>query len=297
MTIQNPVVWSWEQIRAARASLGADPPEAYWGEAARAKPVVVRRIGMEVIRTALAKGLEDFAANRTDVMFLCLLYPVIGFVLERLMFGAGTVEALFPVASGFAILGPIVGLGLYEMSRRHERDGATNWRDMFGVLRSPALPRIAGLAATLILLYLLWLVLAEVIYRATLATIYSLDDPVPTLARFIHDTFTTPQGWAMVLIGTAAGFVCAAVAFAISVVSFPLLLDRNVGLDEAVGASLRAIRLNPGPMAAWAALIAGGLILGSIPAFIGLIVVIPVLGHASWHFYRQVIGAAEEKDA
>lgn len=245
---------------------------------------------------ALAKGIEDFTAHRSDVMFACLLYPAIGLVLERLMFGAGAVEALFPAASGFALLGPVVGLGLYEMSRRRERFGTARWSDMFRVLRSPALPRIVGLALTLIFLYLLWLVLAEVIYRATLGATYGPDDPVPTLGRFLHDTFTTPAGWAMIVIGTLAGFACAAVAFAISVVSFPLLLDRGVGLNEAIGTSLRAIRTNPGPMALWAALIAGGLILGSLPAFIGLIVTLPVLGHASWHLYRQLIGE-EEKPA
>jgi len=293
MTIQNPVVWSWEQIRAAQRTLASDPPETYWGRAGEAKAIRIRRIGTSEVRLALAKGVEDFTAHRTDVMFACLLYPVIGLVLERLMFGYGAVEALFPVASGFAILGPIVGLGLYEMSRRRELYGEARWIDMFRVLRSPALGRIAGLAATLIVLYLLWLVLAEVIYRATLGATYGLDDPGPTLGRFLHDTFTTRAGWMMIVIGTGVGFLIAAVAFAVSVVFFPLLLDRGVGLNEAIGASLRAIRINPGPMALWAALIAAGLVLGSIPAFIGLIVIIPVLGHASWHLYRQLVMAEE----
>jgi uncharacterized membrane protein len=294
MTIQNPVLWSWQHIQASARALGAVPAEDYWAGENRAensgrREVVIRRIALADLRAALAKGVADFGANRTDVLFLCLVYPAVGLVLERVMFGHGAVQILFPLASGFAILGPFLALGLYEMSRHRERDGAASWTDAFRVLGSPAIGRIALLGAALIVIFLLWLVLAQVIYTATLGASYGLDAPAPTLAQFLHDALTTKPGWMMTGIGVVAGFCCAVVAFLIGVVSFPLLLDRDVGLNTAVATSILAVAANPGPMAAWAAIVAGALVLGSLPFLLGLIVVLPVLGHATWHLYRALV--------
>lgn len=294
MTIQNPVLWSWQHIQASARALGAVRAEDYWAGEARAgrggwHEVVIRRIRLSDLRAALAKGVADFGANRTDVLFLCLIYPAAGLVLEQIMFGRGAVQILFPLASGFAILGPIFALGLYEMSRRRERDGTASWTDAFRVLGSPAIGRIALLGAALIVIFLLWLVLAQVIYAATLGARYGLDAPAPTLAQFLRDALTTTPGWAMIGIGVATGFWCAVVAFVIGVISFPLLLDRDVSLNTAVATSILAVAANPGPMVAWAAIVAGALVLGSLPFLLGLIVVLPVLGHATWHLYRALV--------
>ncbi len=291
MTIQNPVIWSWQHIEGAARGIGAVPAAEYWAEdgGAARRGIVINHIHLADIRAALAKGLADFGANRSDVLFLCLIYPAAGLVLEHVMFGRGAVQILFPLAAGFAILGPLFALGLYEMSRRRDAGGATSWADAFRILGSPAIGRIALLGAALILIFLLWLVLAQVIYLATLGAYYGIDAPAPTLAQFLHDALTTRPGWVMIGLGAIAGLWCALAAFLIGAISFPLLLDRDVGLHTAIATSILAVAANPGPMAAWAAIIAGALALGSAPFLLGLIVVLPVLGHATWHLYRALV--------
>lgn len=291
MTIQNPVIWSWQLIQASARAIGAEGMEAYWDRSAAdsGRAWVIRRITLADLRAALARGMADFGASRTDVLFLCLIYPAAGLILEQVMFGRGAVQILFPLASGFAILGPFFALGLYEISRRRERDGTASWADAFRVLGSPAIGRIALLGAALIVIFLLWLVLAQVIYMATLGAYYGLDMPAPTLAQFLHDALTTKPGWAMIAIGVVTGFCCAVVAFLIGVISFPLLLDRDASLNTAIATSILAVVANPGPMVAWAAIVTGLLVLGSLPFLVGLIVVLPVLGHATWHLYRALV--------
>ena len=109
------------------------------------------------------------------------------------------------------------------------------------------------------------------------------------MSAFVHDVFTTDLGWTMIGLGIGIGFLFAVGVLAISVVSVPLLLDRDVGLFAAIGASLRAVLTNPGPMAAWGLIVAAGLVLGTAPLFLGLIFVMPVLGHATWHLYRRLV--------
>ena len=149
----------------------------------------------------------------------------------------------------------------------------------------PAIGAIALLGLLLVGIFLLWLVAAEVIYVMTLGP----EAPV-SLAAFAHAVLGTGAGWAMIGIGVGAGFLFAALVLAISVVSFPLLLDRNVGIDIAVSTSVRVVLANPGAMAAWGAIVVAALVLGSLPALVGLAVVMPVLGHATWHLYRRAVG-------
>src|SRR4030095_6177497 len=186
--------------------------------------------------------------------------------------------------SGFALIAPLFGVGLYEMSRRRELGTATGWADAFAVVRSPAIGSVMALGLVLIGLFGLWLAAANLIYTVTLGP----DQPVSALA-FARDAVTTPQGWTMVILGVGIGFLFALLVLTISVVSFPLLLDRNVGLRAAVATSFRAVRLNPGPMAVWALILAAGLGAGAIPLLIGLAIVLPILGHATWHLYRKVV--------
>jgi len=232
----------------------------------------------------LKRGFDDFGANRTDVIFLCVLYPVLGLVLARLVFGYEALPLLFPLAAGFALVGPVAALGLYEMSRRREEGAEVTWMDAIGVLRSPSIGSIAYLAVFVVMIYVLWLLVAQTIYALTLGPA-----PPASVSSFLHDVFNTGRGWAMIGIGVGIGFIFAVAVFTISVVSFPLLLDRNVGVGTAVRTSVRAVLLNPVQMALWGLIITAGLVLGSIPFFLGLVVVLPVLGHATWHLYRSVV--------
>ena len=280
MHIRNPVEWTVDQLRLAGHAVeragqprGLDLPAP-----------AVRRIGYADIREALERGLDDFAAFRTDVAFLCIVYAFAGLVLARLAFGYDLLPLVFPLASGFALIGPIAAVGLYEMSRRREETGEASWADAFDVFRSPSLGAIVGLGLVLLALFLVWLGAAMAIYDLTLGP-----EPPASISAFAHDVLTTARGWAMIVIGCGVGFLFALIVLSISVVSFPLLLDREVGLTTAVMTSLRAVAANPRPMALWGLIVAGGLVLGSIPAFLGLIVVMPTLGHATWHLYRRVV--------
>jgi uncharacterized membrane protein len=279
--IRNPVEWSWDQLKLLTHALGS-AARSIRGTAS-AVPAV-RRIEIADLRDVLARGLSDFGAYRTDVFFLCLIYPVVGLVLARVAFGHDMLPLVFPLASGFALIGPVAAIGLYELSRRRELGIDTTWADAFSVVSSPAFGTILVLGLVLLTIFLLWLVAAYVIYLITLGP-----EPPASIASFIRDVFTTSAGWAMIVVGNGVGFLFALLVLAISVVSFPLLLDRDVGLYAAVRTSVRAVVANPGPMAIWGLIVAGGLVLGSIPFLLGLAIVLPVLGHATWHLYRKVV--------
>ncbi len=283
--IRNPIEWTWDQLRLATLAVGsAGRSLRRIGENLHSPAPAVRRIGVADLKDVLAKGLDDFGAYRTDVIFLCVIYPVAGLVLGRLAFGYEMLPLLFPLASGFALVGPFAAVGLYEMSREREQGVHVTWANAFGVVRSPSFPAIVVLGLLLMIIFLAWLAAAEAIYLVTLGPA-----PPASIASFARDVFTTGAGWVMIVVGVGVGFLFALLVLTISVVSFPLLLDRNVGIDTAVLTSVRAVVANPGPMAMWGLIVAGGLVIGSLPLFVGLIIVMPVLGHATWHLYRKVV--------
>jgi uncharacterized membrane protein len=228
--------------------------------------------------------VEDFGACRTDVIALCLFYPVIGILLAWLALDRNLVPLLFPVISGFALVGPVAGVGLYEMSRMREVGEEPSWFHAFAVVKSPSFAAIVALGLLLGAVFVVWLVAAHGIYSATLGP-----EPPTSIGTFFRDTFTTGAGWVMIIAGCIVGFFFAALVLASSVVSFPLLLDRDVGLPVAVITSLRVTAANPVPITLWGLIATAGLVIGSIPLFLGLIVVLPILGHATWHLYRRTV--------
>jgi uncharacterized membrane protein len=283
MHIRNPVEWGWAQLRQAGQVVGTGHVDGEAHERLTA-PLPVRRINAGDLKDVLQKGLQDFAACRTDAMFLCVIYPVMGLVLARLVSGYELLPLLFPLASGFALIGPFAAIGLYEMSRRRERGEEISWAAAFGVLGSRSIGAILALGLLLAVIFVIWIGTAWAIYALTLGP------GAPTsVTSFLRDVLTTPAGWAMIVLGIGMGFLFACLAFAISAVSFPLMVDRDATLGAAIGTSLRAVRANPGPMALWGLIVATGLVLGSIPVLLGLVVVLPVLGHATWHLYRKLV--------
>lgn len=277
--INNPPGWGVNFI----TSIYQARPAAGHGPRVGVRPRA-RRIGFADLRWALQRGMEDFAAVRTDVITLCVFYPLVGLALARLATGNNLLPLIFPLISGFALVGPVAAVGLNEMSRLREEGLPVSWADAFGVLRSPAIGGIALLASILLLLFLLWLYASNGVYELTLGP-----KPPASAGAFLHDVFLTPAGWAMAAFGIGVGFVFAVIALLISAVSFPLLLDRHVPLDVAIRTSVRVVTKNPVTMAGWGLIVAAGLVIGSIPALLGLIIILPVLGHATWHLYRRAV--------
>lgn len=281
--IENPFEFLIEKLSWGVVDIGkavVPHPERHIGQAIPQ----VRRIEAADLWDALRKGWADLAATRDDILFVGLIYPVAGLFLAALASGNDLMPMVFPLASGFAILGPVAAVGLYEMSRKREQGDNVTWGDAFGVLRSPALMSILGLGVVLLALFGLWLAAA---YQINLATLGAAAPP--TFLAFTHNVFWTQAGWTLIAAGIGVGFLFAMAAFVIGVVSFPLLLDRDVGMWVALRTSVRAVAANPGVMALWGLIVAGALVLGSLPALVGLILVMPLLGHATWHLYRKVV--------
>lgn len=245
---------------------------------------VVRKIGIDDVKQALASGFDDFWAMPTHVIFLSLIYPVIGLLLGYAVFGLELLPLVYPLAAGFALLGPFAAIGLYELSRRREMGLDTSWRHAFDVVHSPSFRAIIMLGLILLLLFIIWIWAANEIYVANFGY-HKFESP----RAFAGAVLGTREGHNLIVAGNLIGGLFALIAFMVSVVSFPLLLDRNVGVAVAVATSLKAVFVNPIPMACWAAIIAAGLVIGSLPFLVGLAIVMPVLGHASWHLYRRVV--------
>jgi uncharacterized membrane protein len=247
-------------------------------------PPVIRTIGVMDLKDVLARGMSDFSAMPTHALFLCLIYPIAGLILARVSLGYDVLSLLFPLAAGFALLGPFAAVGLYELSRQREQGLDPSWQDALDVLHVPSRGAIAELGLLLVAVFVLWVAVAEAIYVANFG-----HEPAASIPDFVRQVFTTPAGWMLIIVGNGIGFLFALMVLIISAVSFPLLLDRNVGAVEAVLTSVRAVAVNPVPMAVWGLIVAGLLIIGCLPFFVGLAVVVPVLGHSTWHLYRKVV--------
>jgi len=248
-----------------------------------ARPAI-RHITPSDLWQSLKLGLDDFSAMPSHAVFLCAIYPLLGIFLIELTLGNSMLPLAFPLAAGFALVGPFAAIGLYELSRRREAGLDNTSSDMLGVLHSPSLGAIIALGLLLMAIFLIWLAVAEAIYIANFG--YT---PPASLAQFVHEVLQTPAGWRLIIEGTGVGFLFAVVALTISAVSFPLLLDRDVGAAVALLTSIRVVLANPFTMALWGLIVAALLVIGSLPFFLGLTVVVPVLGHATWHLYRRAV--------
>ncbi len=256
----------------------------YVGQALGSDLPVIRKVAPSDIKDALIKGFDDFRAMPSHIVFLTLVYPICGMVLAYLTSQENLLQLLFPLASGFALVGPFAAIGLYEMSRRREIGLDTSWRHAFAVIRSPSIPSIIALGFVLFCIFALWVAAAQVLYGLLFGPI-----PPASYTAFLGDVFSSGRGWALILIGCFIGFCFAVLAFSISVVAFPLLLDRDVGAAAAVSASVKTVLRNPAAMTLWGLTIAVLLLIGSLPLFLGLVVIMPVLGHATWHMYRKAV--------
>ena len=240
----------------------------------------IRHIGVAEVKQSLAAGIADFLAMPSHLVFLGLIYPLAGIWLVV----GDEPPLIFPLLSGFALIGPFAAIGLYEMSRRRELGLDVSWWHAFDVLRSHAIFTLLSLGLLLLVIFALWEFTAQALYRALLGP-----EQPESWQEFLSAVFGTTQGWKLIGFGTAIGFVYAVVAFCISVTSFPLVLDRNVSVPNAILTSVKSVLENPLPMALWGLIVAVSLACGILLLFAGLAVVMPVLAHATWHLYRSVV--------
>lgn len=246
---------------------------------------VLRKIGPADLSDALIKGVNDFLpvvdllANTMFAVVFSINYALLCIYL----FNAG-LPLLFPFMSGLALIGPFIAIGFFEVSRRRELGLQTSWSHVAELRHSPSMVSILTLGVMLLILFVSWMAAAEHLYRWLFGTW------VPeSLQGFLTEVLTTSRGWALIILGNAIGFVFAVVALSVSAVSFPMLLDHNVGMAVAVQTSVRTVLLSPLTMALWGVIIGVSLAIGFLFAFVGLVFVVPVLAHASWHLYRKAV--------
>ncbi len=239
---------------------------------------------MKDLWQALKEGFDDFKAKPSHVVFLCVIYPLFALLLTVFLIGQNLLHLVFPMVSGFTLIGPVVSLGLFEMSRRRERGLDVTWSSAFDFVHSSSFAPIAALSVAMMLLYVAWLYMAQLIYFGTVGTV-----PPDSISDFATQLFTTRRGGALIFYGNGVGFLFAVMALSISVVGFPLALDRPVTATTAAMTSIKAVFSNSFVMAVWGLIVVVLLAAGSILFLIGLAYVLPILGHATWHLYRKLV--------
>jgi uncharacterized membrane protein len=260
------------------ATLGAASPHPPMVHAS------LRPIGVEDLRFALAKGVEDFLAMPTHVLFVIMIYPIAGVIIGAVTFELDLIPLLFPLASGFALIGPFAAIGLYELSRRREAGLDTSWAHAYEPLKARSAGSIAVVGLVLMGIFMAWLVIAMGLYWALYGT-----QKQDSIFAFAEEVLTTERGWVLIVLGNLVGFAFSLISLAVSVVSIPMLVDRDVDALTAIETSLAVVRSNPRTMLLWGFIVAGLLVMGMLPLFVGLAVVMPILGHATWHLYRRAV--------
>jgi len=257
---------------------------AFQTTAAEYTHLEVRKLRLVDLFDVLDKGIDDFRAKPTHLFFLAVIYPAATLFAALVVTDGDLMPLIFPMLSGLVLIGPFVGLAMEEMSRHRERGLDMSWTTAFNFFTSPSFKDIALLGLLTIALFLLWVAAADTIYVMTLGDSWQV-----SVEDFTRSILTTRSGWALVVVGNFVGLLFAITSLCIGVISFPLLLDRQVGVAVAVETSVRAVIANPLIMAVWGIIVGASLIIGALPLLVGLAVVIPVLGHATWHLYRKVV--------
>ncbi|HVI06296.1 MAG TPA: DUF2189 domain-containing protein [Sphingomicrobium sp.] len=255
------------------------------GMPGKSAEIPVRKISNEDLKIALKQGLDDFSAFRGDIIFAGLVYTTIGLAAVVMTASAPLMPFFLPVVAGVGLLGPVAAVGFYELALRREAgEKDIHWFHFLDVRKRPSVDDLGFVAGLLLAIFFGWLLAAGALY----ALLFGWTTP-QSVPDFLSMVFTTPRGWALIVLGAAIGAVFGWFVLALSVVSMPMLVDHNVGAAEAVSASWRAVNANRAVMVRWALIVFGLLVLGSLPLFVGLAFVLPWLGYATWHLYTRLI--------
>lgn len=235
------------------------------------------------LRESLASGWHDFRRAPALGLAFSVVYVLGGWLIFWAMTTKGQIWWTLPASAGFPILGPFIACGFYEISRRLETGEPLTPGAIFGVIFRQKDRQVPAMAAVIVVYFLFWNFLSHMIFALFLgnATMINVSSSL--------EVFLSPAGLTMLAFGTVVGAAFATLLFSLTVVSLPMLLDREVDFVTAMLTSFALVRENPLLMLGWGGLIAISLFLGMIPAFLGLFVVLPLFGHASWHLYRRAI--------
>ena len=248
------------------------------------RDVPVRTITENDLTQSLRDGYQDFLDKRGDLVFVGLLYPLIGICVALAANGGSVLPLLFPMLAGLSLLGPLVSTGFYQLAKRREAGLESSWWHFFDVFNSPSREAIILVGIMLMAIFGAWLVAAGITYSVFFGT-----KPPATIGVLLTQAFTTPQGWAMIIIGNAIGAVFAVIVLATSVVSLPMLIDKRIDAATAVRTSLKAFGQNRAILLRWGLRVGVLLVLGAIPILLGLAFVLPTLGYATWHLYTRLV--------
>ncbi|HBG99442.1 MAG: DUF2189 domain-containing protein [Rhodobacteraceae bacterium] len=254
-------------------------------------PPIVQTLGPADLRAALAAGWRDYRAAPVFGLFFSAVYVAGGLVLTLTLGRGGNLVWALPFAVGFPLLAPFAAVGLYEVSRRLEAGQPLDWRPILGVVLAEKDRQVPWMAFIIIFLFLVWIFVGHMIFAVFMGL-----QPMTNVSSSM-EIYLTPNGLAMLAMGSVVGAFFAFVLYAVTVVSLPLLLDREIDFASAMIASFSVVTRNFATMTGWAALIAVLLAIGMLPGFLGLFVVLPLLGHASWHLYRRAVGFADRPAA
>jgi uncharacterized membrane protein len=254
-------------------------------DAARlARIPVVRPVSFADLGACLRAGIADFAAAPLYGLFFGAVYAVAGLLIIASIVALRMEYLAYPLMAGFALIGPFVAVGLYEVSRRRERGEPLSWRVVLGAVAGARRSELSWMAFAMLFALVLWM------YQVRLLIAFLISDiGTGTLAEFVTALVTTPNGLLFLAIGHGVGAVLSLVIFALTVTAVPLLLDRDLDFITAMIASVRSVLAAPLVMISWGLFVVLAILAACLPAFLGLLVVLPVLGHTTWHLYRRAV--------
>ncbi len=266
---------------------GSTPPGTL--QPRQAATLEVNTVTADDVKASLKAGFADFLAHPFMSGFFGLFYAVFGILFVWILVWLEKIWMIIPAVIGFPLVAPFAAAGLYEMSRRMEKNESFGWSDILTVMASQSKREMGWMAFVTLFVFWVWVYQVR-LWLALLLQHASFSD----FSGFVNIVFFTPEGWAFLAIGTGVGAFLSAVLFSLTVVAMPLLLDREMNFVTAMLTSLRLVAENPVVMLGWAAIISVTMLLSLVPAFLGLIFTLPILGHTTWHLYQRAVPRAEE---